>query len=99
MGEKFGSESTTITTNQMPSHTHVGSVKALPTAGNSTSPVGNNFALAPANDYSNGTAPANNLKADSLVVGNTGGSQPADIKQPYLAMKWCISLFGIFPSP
>ena len=36
------------------------------------------------------------MNADML--GDTGGSQPHDNIQPYLALNFCIALFGIYPS-
>ena len=32
------------------------------------------------------------------MLGDAGGSQPHDNIQPYLAVNFCIALFGIFPS-
>ncbi len=32
-------------------------------------------------------------------VGSTGGSQPHNNMQPFLAVTYIISLYGIFPSP
>ena len=36
------------------------------------------------------------MNADML--GDTGGGQPHDNIQPYLAVNFCIALAGIFPS-
>jgi microcystin-dependent protein len=32
------------------------------------------------------------------TIGNTGGSQPHENRQPYLALNFCIALIGVFPS-
>ena len=53
--------------------------------------------------YSSGPANAA-MAAGALTIGGgamgpAGGSQPHNNLQPYLAMNYCISLFGIFPSP
>jgi microcystin-dependent protein len=32
-------------------------------------------------------------------IAATGGSQPHDNMQPFLAVSFIISLFGVFPSP
>jgi microcystin-dependent protein len=32
------------------------------------------------------------------AISQVGGSQPHDNMQPYLAINFCISLFGIYPS-
>jgi microcystin-dependent protein len=34
----------------------------------------------------------------SVVVSNTGGNQPMNIEQPYLAMNYIICTIGIYPS-
>jgi len=39
-----------------------------------------------------------NWVAKSLVIGNTGNSQPFNNVQPYLVLNYCIALQGIFPS-
>ena len=37
--------------------------------------------------------------APSTIGPGSGGNQPHDNMQPYLAVSFIISLFGIFPSP
>lgn len=34
----------------------------------------------------------------SITIGVTGGNQPFNIQRPYLALNYCISLYGIYPS-
>ncbi len=41
----------------------------------------------------------NGTTMPSQVVGFAGDSQPHDNMQPYLVIRFIISLFGIFPSP
>jgi len=97
-GQMGGTESVTLTNQQMPVHAHV----ALGTinVGNSNSPANNVPASYPAGQGRNpyGTdEPLVSLSPTS--VGPVGGSQPHDNMQPYLVISFIISLFGIFPPP
>lgn len=97
-GEPTGNNQFTLTTNTMPAHTHVGALRAVPTAGNTEQPTDNSLALAPAgtNIYST-SAPANNMNAGDVVLQASGGSQPIGHQSPYLVISHCIALEGIFP--
>ena len=92
MGQTGGVASVTLTTNQMPIHTHT--VNGQSGIGNAVSPVNNYFAGSTPAIYS---LPSGYVNMGS-VVGLTGGSQAHDNMQPYLAMNYIISLFGIYPS-
>jgi microcystin-dependent protein len=93
IGEKAGTESVTLTTQQIPVHNH-----ALIASTNTADQVaGTNGILAAAfsQSYLFGAAPDSNLNAQTL--GPVGGSQPHENMQPYLAISFILSLFGIFP--
>jgi len=98
LAQAAGSESVTLTTQQLPGHSHP--VQAT-TTGQTVAPGNTALPALPASTQS-GTAiydaatPSVNLNAGS--VGNAGGSQPHDNMQPYLAVTYIISMFGIFPS-
>jgi len=94
LGEGGGVENVTLTVQQIPSHTH----PLLCNSGAATDPN-------PANDVmaeqlavsayqSQGPAPL--MAAES--IGFIGGSEPHTNIQPYLAINFIISLYGIFPS-
>jgi microcystin-dependent protein len=102
IGQVQGAPYVTLTTAQEPTHTHTITVQAVASGGivERTGTPGPNRWLAdsfPDFLYAN-----NNLspmvqfspKAISMV----GGSQPHDNMQPYLALNFCISLYGVFPS-
>jgi len=96
IGEKAGVESVTLTTNQIPIHTH--SFVASSDAGQSAQPQNALFALLPTgNLYTQPQQPAVNLNSNMLSA--AGGSQPHDNIQPYLCITFIISLFGVYPSP
>ena len=95
LAETAGVESVTLSVQQIPNHTH-------PMVGN----TGNGTQGNPANNV---LASSTIVKlyaletADSPMaathVQQVGGNQPHDNLQPYLAINFIISLFGIFPSP
>ena len=97
LAETGGAESTTLSTAQMPAHGHplVGSA----TNATATSPAGGVLATMPevATSAYGSDAPRTTMAPQS--VSTTGGSQPHDNMQPFLAVGFIISLFGIFPSP
>lgn len=98
-GELAGQERFTITVNQMPSHTHVGALRAVSSAGNTNDPTDNSMARAPAgvNMYST-VDPANNMNAGDVVLGTAGSSTPVTLTSPALALNYCIATQGIYPS-
>jgi microcystin-dependent protein len=95
IGEKAGSESVTITTNQMPVHTHA--VLGSAANGGTTSPInGVPATAAEVTVFAYGIDnPPDVLSPQSISV--VGGSQPHENLQPYLTITFIISLFGIFP--
>ena len=92
--ETGGAEQITLTTNQIPAHSHA--FLASSVAGTQISPSGNlaanSFNVTP---YINQPPDAN---MNATAIGPTGGSQPHTNFQPYLCINYIISLFGIFPS-
>ncbi|MCB0526116.1 MAG: hypothetical protein KDC86_16485, partial [Saprospiraceae bacterium] len=97
-------ESEVISSNQMPSHSHVISVDAKVQVGTSnpnTDEPNNAFLTTSSNDfYASAGAAGNNLGGVSATAtaGNTGGNQPINVMQPYIAINYIIALQGIFPS-
>lgn len=101
-----GTENVTLTTNQIPIHNHA-IVSAIVAPGGATEHLANPT-LATVNAYLGTSAPDQvyNISSPTIdkafansAIGNNGGSQPHETRQPYLALNFCISLFGIFPSP
>jgi len=112
LGEMAGVETVTLTAQQLAGHNHAIDTNALtgtmkcksgPAIGNQRSPGTNLYAPEAAGatmPYSS-AAPDATMNADPVAIsGNTapaGGSQPHDNQQPFLALNFCISLFGVFP--
>jgi microcystin-dependent protein len=97
LADTGGAEEITLSTNQIPVHTH----QALGSTNTATgsAPQGNVLsALSVATNSAYGTDnPQANLDPQSMT--GVGGSQPHTNMQPYLCVSFIISLFGIFPSP
>jgi microcystin-dependent protein len=94
IGEASGVEDVTLTTNQIPSHTHP--FLATTAAGAAASPLNAVLsASGSSNVYRQGPGAA---VLSNQMVSPTGGSQPHTNMQPYLCVDFIISLFGIFPS-
>jgi microcystin-dependent protein len=95
LAETGGAETVTLTTQQIPVHTHP--VLASTGPGSVNSPTGNIFGVSAAVKVFIEDEPVVSLNAGA--VGPVGGSQPHTNLQPYLCVDFIISLFGIFPSP
>lgn len=97
LAETGGVETVTLTTNQIPQHTHALLVTDdAATQGNPGGQVPARFSQANLYPYVEDTA---NTGFAAQAVTPVGGSQPHDNMQPYLCVDFIISLFGIFPSP
>jgi microcystin-dependent protein len=96
-GEMAGTESVTLTTQQMPTHGHTlyGSVDPA-TSNSPQNGVPASLTVA-AGQLPYGTdPPPTGLQGSSIAPG--GGSQPHDNTQPFLAVSFIIALNGIYPS-
>ena len=94
LADEGGAESVTLTSGQIPAHSHT--FVATTNIANQNSAAGNLLAQpAVIQEYfpSSGTSSLSNSS-----MGLTGGSQPHSNIQPFLAINFIISLFGIFPS-
>ena len=97
LGQTFGVNTVTLTSNQIPSHNHVINAYLPASAG---SPVANGGLSQPsknANKTFNSSAP-NTTFAPNMISPSQGGSQPHENQQPYLGVNFCIALQGAFPS-
>ena len=98
IGQIGGSESVTLTTQQMPAHTH--SINCSSTA---NQPIPGSFYPAASSDPAIGTvinsySSTTDSQMNPAAVIPTGGSQPVLTVPPYLAMYYIIAIEGIYPS-
>ena len=95
LGELGGVEQVTLTTQQIPNHTHT-----FVASGDNGSALSPNNAVPGAGTavtiYRPQVNPATAM--DTGSVGAQGGSQPHDNMMPFICINYIISLFGIFPS-
>ena len=95
LGQLAGTENVTLTTAQLPLHSHVAAANDGTTGTGQNSPTSaywNNWSGAAFS-----TSTVNNTMNPS-AFGSAGGSQPHDNMPPFLVVNFIIALFGIFPS-
>lgn len=103
IGQKAGVENVTLTSNQIPAHTH--GLVATTNQGNVTNP-GSGVVLAKPVDagatpvlyYVPGTVPLNKQAMASTAVSTAGGGQSHTNMMPALTVMFCIATQGIFPT-
>jgi len=114
LGEIGGSQSVTLNINQLPSHTHIGTItsvviKASATEATDLLPSSTANVLAGPfdpvglNAYAGFTAAVPDTALNTAFSGNvtnspTGGNQPVSILPPYLGLNYIICTQGVFPS-
>lgn len=96
LGQTGGADNVTLTTAQMPIHTH--SMPVSPNAADQQSPSASAYLAKPRDPAyaaaNNGTV---DMESDVLSVVGTA-PQPHENRPPYLGLNFCIALQGIFPS-
>lgn len=95
LAQTGGTETVTLTTQQIPSHTHA--MVASADAANQITGANGVLAAPPSLSMYFTAAPDTALNPSTITP--AGGNQPHDNFQPYLCVNFIISLFGIFPSP
>jgi len=110
VGQKGGVEMVTLNTLEMPNHNHTAAVSGTVTVGVNSSNAnqedsdGHVLGQTNGNLVYNNAAPANGEALGgvshnlSATIGNNGGNQAHENRQPFLVVSWCICLQGIYPS-
>lgn len=93
IGSKVGSETTTLTGVNLPSHSHKMNASSAP--GSSSSP--NDLVPAVNRDGILHYGPNVDAAMSSSTISPSGGNQPFNNIQPVLGMHYCIALQGVFP--
>ncbi len=102
LGLAGGTENVTLNTLQIPSHNHTAVMNTggdNPLVDSSTNNVLAHEARGGQDlvEIYTSSANANQMRADAITVGQAGGNQSHTNIQPYLAVNYCICLFGVFP--
>jgi microcystin-dependent protein len=92
LGERGGSETVTLLSTEIPSHTHT--LKASGDDASLLSPVGAAPAMGEVDQY----RPDADTTMAPAALGSAGGGQPHNNMQPYLTMYFVIALQGVYPS-
>ncbi len=97
LAQNGGVEQVTLTTQQIPAHTHLAQCSSGGQA-QVANPTGAVSAPSDATQYA-ASAAGGFMGSSAILTTATGGSQPHDNMTPFLVVDYIISLFGIFPSP
>ncbi|MBU1393391.1 MAG: tail fiber protein [Gammaproteobacteria bacterium] len=101
LGETGGSTSVTLFTTELPNHNHLMTVKMAGLAGVATTAAGSYLSVS--KETASASQKAYSNAVDKLVslaptmLGLTGGGQSHENRQPFIAIPFCIALYGIFP--
>ena len=95
IGQSGGVESVTLTTNQIPAHTHVPQASTGANGPPVNSPANNVWSGWTGAQFS---SQAPTLTLDPSAVGLNGGSQPHDNMAPFQVITFIIALYGVYPS-
>lgn len=95
MGQAGGVEEVSLTTAQLPAHSH--SFLASSDTAGASSPANNVVGQVGATQIYREVPPGAQMAPQTTNF--IGGSQPHSNMQPYLCVDFIISLFGLFPSP
>ena len=98
LGQRSGTEAVTLLESQMPAHTHA---MFASTVAATTGTPSNSVQLG---SITTDTLYTNNLDglsplpiADTMIT-SSGGNQPHENCMPTLTLRYCISLFGVYPT-
>jgi microcystin-dependent protein len=98
LGEDFGENGVTLTSDQMPAHTHALTMSNQTDANKRRSVPAAGYALeAPATARPFATDGKADTPFAASTVGMSGGNQAHENRQPYLAVNFCIALDGAYP--
>lgn len=101
-GQRAGTESVTLSLDQMPNHGHTVSAGLRASTGPDSNSPSNTYPAATEDGsgaYSTG-AP-NATMSPGIITGTTtatGGNQPHENRQPVMALNYCIAITGYYPS-
>jgi len=95
LGQVAGSESVSLTSQQIPNHVHSATQCSSKPGASGTPTAGSTWAVSAKGSLYANNPPSVNMAANALGV--AGGGQPHENRQPSLAINYIIALEGIFP--
>jgi microcystin-dependent protein len=95
LGESGGEAAVTLINSEMPQHTHPAA--ASTNLGDQSSPANTVWATGAGGRGQNFYASGADVAMSSQAIGPAGGSQPHNNLPPYLALNFCICLYGLYP--
>lgn len=96
LGQMYGTETNTMTVNQMPTHNH--GIACVSTAGVSNLPTSALYANAGVLDKEFANTAPNTTMNSNMVNPSVGGNQPFANMQPTTGLNFIISLYGVYPT-
>lgn len=99
LGESSGSERVTLTVANLPAHNHGPRIQVSRIDATLRNPIDAYVARAATDAFEKDTPPQGHMMAPDAIVSQTvGGSQPFGNTKPFIVVKACIALTGVFPS-
>lgn len=99
IGDTFGESTVSLTPPQLPMHNHVFDVYGQrDQTKRASAPSTGNALLVPGQVAPFLQNAASNTSLAPSMLGLTGGNQPHENCQPFLAINYCMALYGVFPS-
>ena len=98
-GQRVGTETQSLSSSVLPSHTHRAGIRTSRDPADSSSPQGNAMAKVTDNTYVTGATPNRYMHPDTVEVDPFGTNSPIsqNNRQPLLTVTFCIALVGIYP--
>jgi len=93
-GERGGAITHTLSTAQMPSHTHNTTVAVNTSPGEEVNPAG----IISSHSAAFNEDPTTGAELGGVSAGNTGSSQAYNIRNPFLGIYYSIAMTGTYPS-
>lgn len=99
VGQNGGAESIQLDVAELPTHTHAAAMWGYNGDPDSDAPNLASVADFPAGQtiYNNNTAPNVQMQAHSVQGLNSGNSSPVPLNGPYVTIRYCVVMQGIFP--
>ncbi len=97
MGSAGGSPTVVLTPNEIPSHTHTASVRAKAAEADQAAPSDHYWAQLARGAAAYAADHDTTMASDAVHVDASGGSQAHQNMQPYLTIRFCVAMTGIYP--